>query len=169
MTNAESAAAHLLNNPSFAGLSLSEATEFLRNGRPRSYQAGEVLIREGAEGTALIVVTAGQVEVSRGGRRLALLGPGATIGEMSLVDPGPRSATVMGRRSGDIIELDRETFIAELEAGSAVSVKALQSITETVFKRLVEVNKKVEREMVTPRGNVFGRLWRGLTTRRRGA
>ena len=70
-------------------------------------------------------------------------------------------------RAGSLIELDRTTFISDLEGGGTVSVKALQSITETVFKRLVEVNNQVETEMVTPRGNVFGRLWRGITTRRK--
>jgi CRP-like cAMP-binding protein len=168
MTNTERAAEHLLNNPSFSGLNPSEAREFLRDGTPRSFAVGEVLLKEGAVGTSLIIVTAGEVEVSRGGRRLALLGPGDTLGEMSLVDPGPRSATVTARRSGSLIEVDRTTFVNDLEAGGTVSIKALQCITETVFKRLVEVNNQVETEMVTPRGNVFGRLWRGITTRRKG-
>jgi len=168
MTNAERAAEHLLNNPSFSGLNSGEASEFLSGGKSRSFGLGEVLLKEGSVGTTMIVVTAGEVEVSRGGRRLALLGPGATLGEMSLVDPGPRSATVTARRAGTLLEIDRASFIHRLEAGEAVSIKALQSITETVFKRLIEVNSQVETEMVTPRGNVFGRLWRGITTRRKG-
>ncbi len=60
---------------------------------------GEVLFREGDEGDQLYVVTEGKVKLGRtsaDGREnlLAILGPGQMFGELSLFDPGPRSATV---------------------------------------------------------------------------
>ncbi|TDE00494.1 Crp/Fnr family transcriptional regulator [Jiangella asiatica] len=59
---------------------------------------GETLFREGDEGDRVYVVTEGKVKLGRtapDGREnlLALLGPGQMFGELSLFDPGPRSAT----------------------------------------------------------------------------
>jgi len=60
---------------------------------------GEVLFSEGAAGDRLYIVTEGKVKLGRSsadGREnlLAILGPGQMFGELSLFDPGPRSATV---------------------------------------------------------------------------
>jgi CRP/FNR family cyclic AMP-dependent transcriptional regulator len=59
---------------------------------------GEVLFHEGDEGDRIYVVTEGKIKLGRtapDGREnlLALLGPGQMFGELSLFDPGPRSAT----------------------------------------------------------------------------
>jgi CRP-like cAMP-binding protein len=60
---------------------------------------GEVLFSEGDSGDRLYIVTEGKVKLGRSsadGREnlLAILGPGQMFGELSLFDPGPRSATV---------------------------------------------------------------------------
>jgi CRP-like cAMP-binding protein len=59
---------------------------------------GEVLFREGDAGDRVYVVSSGKIKLGRAapdGREnlLALLGPGQMFGELSLFDPGPRSAT----------------------------------------------------------------------------
>jgi CRP-like cAMP-binding protein len=167
VTSATRAAEHLVTNQSFSRLSPVEASDFLDGGRVRSFGIGEVLLREGDHGETMIVVTAGQIEVRLGDYLLAVLGPGDTLGEMSLIDPGPRSATAVARRSGTLIEIQREAFDARLAAGDKAAIKALQSITETVFSRLVSVNEQVRDEVLTPRGNVFTRLWRGIRSRGR--
>jgi CRP-like cAMP-binding protein len=159
------AAEHLLTNPSFARLSPAEAEEFLKGGEVRSFGIGEVLLREGDPGDSLLVVTAGSVSVRTGDLELAVVGPGATLGEMSLVDPGPRSATLVAVKSGTMIQIGRDEFDARLAAGDPVAIKALQSITDAVFERLVAVSQQVRDEIETPRGNVFTRLWHGLRKR----
>lgn len=169
MTTAERAAEHLITNPSFTSLSLAEAAEFLSGGKARSFGIGEVLLEEGAPGDTLLVITAGRVSVRTGELQLAILGPGATLGEMSLVDPAPRSATVVGIKSGTLIEIFRESFDVLLTKGDPVAIKALQSITDAVLGRLLAVSQRVRVELETPRGNVFLRLWQGLAGRvRRG-
>ena len=60
---------------------------------------GEVLFHEGDTGDKLYIVGEGKVKLGRtsaDGREnlLAILGPGQMFGELSLFDPGPRSATV---------------------------------------------------------------------------
>jgi CRP-like cAMP-binding protein len=76
-----------------------EAAAALRASMVETHLArGEVLFREGDEGDRVYVVTRGKVKLGRtspDGREnlLALLGPGQMFGELSLFDPGPRSAT----------------------------------------------------------------------------
>ena len=62
-------------------------------------EIGEVIFREGEEGSAMYVVLAGEVEITKMSRngvdaRVAMLGPGDWFGEMSIVDIQPRSASV---------------------------------------------------------------------------
>ena len=59
-----------------------------------SFAPDAVLTREGQEGGLLYVVIDGEAVVSRRGRRIGTLGPGEVIGELSLIDGGPRSAEV---------------------------------------------------------------------------
>ena len=68
----------------------------------RVLQAGEVLFKEGDPGDCAFVIESGQLEVSRVddgvNQVLALLGPGEMIGEMSLLDKLPRSASATARQ-----------------------------------------------------------------------
>jgi CRP/FNR family cyclic AMP-dependent transcriptional regulator len=80
--------------------------------------AGEWVFREGDAGSALYVILEGEMEVLKenehGGRTLiAMLGPGDWIGEMSIVDIQPRSASV------------RATARSRLLAVSAADLDAL--------------------------------------------
>jgi CRP-like cAMP-binding protein len=85
--------------PLFSGLD-DEAAQALSSSMIESrLRRGEVLFHEGDEGDRLYVVTEGKVKLGRtsaDGREnlLAILGPGQMFGELSLFDPGPRSATV---------------------------------------------------------------------------
>jgi CRP-like cAMP-binding protein len=85
--------------PLFSGLD-DEAAQALSSSMVESrLRRGEVLFHEGDEGDRLYVVTDGKVKLGRtsaDGREnlLAILGPGQMFGELSLFDPGPRSATV---------------------------------------------------------------------------
>ena len=57
-------------------------------------EPGERLIRERESGRELFLIVAGQVAVTVGDQPLGTLGPGEFVGEMSLFDAAPRSATV---------------------------------------------------------------------------
>ncbi|MEE2829899.1 MAG: cyclic nucleotide-binding domain-containing protein [Myxococcota bacterium] len=167
MSPSTDASAHLIANPNYSALTEAEAASFLEGGRARSFDLGEELLREGDRGDSMIVITGGKVEVRRGKTVLAVLQAGETLGEMSLVDPAPRSATVVGLSSGTLIEISRQGFDALLSKGDPAAIKALQAMTSTVFNRLARVNEQVRDEVAVPRGNVFSRLWGALSARGR--
>jgi CRP/FNR family cyclic AMP-dependent transcriptional regulator len=85
--------------PLFSGLDDDAAEALSASMVENRVMRGDVLFREGDEGDRLYVVTEGKVKLGRtsaDGREnlLAILGPGQMFGELSLFDPGPRSATV---------------------------------------------------------------------------
>ena len=55
---------------------------------------GKVLMREGEIGLEAFVIESGEAVVTRDGTELARRGPGMIVGEMALIDQGPRTATV---------------------------------------------------------------------------
>jgi CRP-like cAMP-binding protein len=80
--------------PLFKGCSKDELKLLDRATTRADYAAGHVLCREGTIGRELIILLEGQAVVERDGVQITVLGPGDFIGEMSLLDGGPRSATV---------------------------------------------------------------------------
>jgi signal transduction histidine kinase len=79
------------------------------------YDAGAIVIREGTPGDGLYVVVSGELEVSTrqaGGEELVLArrGPGDVLGEMSLLERAPRSATVRATVETEVIVLSPEAF-----------------------------------------------------------
>jgi CRP/FNR family transcriptional regulator, cyclic AMP receptor protein len=80
--------------PLFKGCSKDELKLLDRATTRADYPAGHVLCREGSIGRELIILLDGQAVVERDGVQITVLGPADFIGEMSLLDGGPRSATV---------------------------------------------------------------------------
>lgn len=72
--------------------------------------AGEVVIREGEMGDALYLVLEGTVRVRKGEREVAVLGQREVFGEMALLDPAPRSATVEAVSDATLLRLRRDDF-----------------------------------------------------------
>jgi CRP-like cAMP-binding protein len=81
---------------------------------PRSYETGEEIVVEGSTGLGLFVITGGRVEVTRGSGDdkvvFAELGNGDLLGEMSLVDDQPRSATVRTLEPTTCLLITRGSF-----------------------------------------------------------
>lgn len=69
--------------------------------------AGSVLIEEGAVEAHLFAVVEGRVRVHRGGRTLLEHGPGATVGELAVLVPQPRSATVTVVEPALLLRVDK--------------------------------------------------------------
>ena len=77
--------------------------------------AGYVLVYEGDWGDEVFVVADGEARVTAGGRTLAVLGASAVIGEIAVLDPAPRTATVTALTSMRCFVLNRDAFDALLD------------------------------------------------------
>jgi CRP/FNR family transcriptional regulator, cyclic AMP receptor protein len=98
-----------------------------------SFFDGDTLMREGAVEDWLFVIVEGEVEVTRSDRRVTL-GPGSVVGELAVLDPQPRSATVTALSQALTFRLRREAFQQAVETQPEIAVGV---ITELV-RRLRE-------------------------------
>jgi MFS family permease len=95
--------------------------------RARRAEAGEEIIREGEAGDLFYVVGSGEVDVTQDGRSLGTLGPGESFGEIALLRPVPRTATVVARGDVELYTLDRDEFVAAV-TGHPESREAVDAV-----------------------------------------
>jgi CRP/FNR family cyclic AMP-dependent transcriptional regulator len=96
----------------FEGLTSSELDEIVAICQRRRFKKGDVLTVEGDIGEDLFIVMDGTVEIlikrdKKSPKIVIHLGVGQLIGEMSLVDRGPRSATVRAIQDPTIVQVIR--------------------------------------------------------------
>jgi len=113
----------------------------------RTLSGAEVVFSQGDPGDFLVVITDGQFDLIRNGTtgevHLADLGPGTILGHVSLVDGGPRSATLRARDGGSIATLDRQTFAALWQDPSPDAVQLQMRVTQLVIEELRVANRKL--------------------------
>lgn len=125
-----------------------------------SLMRGEVLFREGQRGDRLYVIVTGKIKLGRSstdGREnlMAILGPGEMFGELSLFDPGPRTATATAVADTELIGMGNESLHEYLKDRPAVSLALLASLA----RRLRRTNDSVADLVFT---DVPGRVAKAL-------
>ena len=125
----------LADVPLFAELSRRDRSKVAGAARIKRFGDGTILMRAGEPGEALHVVLDGEVRVRPAGRRALTLGIGALVGELALIDGGPRTATVLAR--GDVVTLSitRAAFRKLLVREPRLAL----AITEELARRLRSV------------------------------
>ena len=112
----------------FRGCTREEFSELARITTEVDVPAGEVLCHEGEIGKECFFVVDGTAAVTIGGEEVNTIGPGGFFGEMSLLDGGPRVATVTARTPMDLLALSRPEFVALLDHVPTVSARMLASL-----------------------------------------
>ncbi|HVG68004.1 MAG TPA: cyclic nucleotide-binding domain-containing protein [Gaiellales bacterium] len=128
-----SAKVELLRNvPLFSGLSAKELMSLSRLMDEIDLKPGTVIIREGNTGGEFFIVIEGTIEVKRKGRRLARLGPGDYLGEIALIDHGPRTATAMVETEARLLVLASREFHSMLASDPRIENKILRTLAARV-------------------------------------
>lgn len=96
---------------------------------PAELAAGTVLTRQGTSGGLAYVIADGRAEVVRGGKRLAVLGPGDMVGELSLLDGEPRSATVRALTDMEVLEISAQDLNRLLRKAPSVRRRLLEALS----------------------------------------
>jgi CRP/FNR family transcriptional regulator, cyclic AMP receptor protein len=91
---------------------------------------GRVLTRQGEPGWECFVIAEGQATATLRGRRAASLGPGDVVGEMSLLDQGPRSATVTAKTDMHLLVLTSRSFSALIHRFPRVARRIMAALAE---------------------------------------
>ena len=97
-------------------------------GSPRTYEPGEKVFIEGSPGSTMYVVLDGNIEISVGGKSMEVAGRGTIIGEMALIDPSPRSATVVAKDYCVLAQVNQSQFLSLMEKVPLFSLSVMQSL-----------------------------------------
>ena len=102
--------ARLRTVPFFSNMSKKELAALAQQTDDIDVPAGKVLAREGDVGDEFFIIDSGSAEVTRGGERVADLGPGDFFGEMALLDADRRTATVTATSPMSLVVMTRSSF-----------------------------------------------------------
>jgi CRP-like cAMP-binding protein len=94
--------------------------------------AGTTLVREGDHGRELYVIIRGTAEVFRGNRRLRELVPGEFFGEMALLHPAPRTASVTARTDMRVMILEARAMEVILGKERSLGNRLLETMAQRV-------------------------------------
>jgi CRP-like cAMP-binding protein len=120
--------------PLFEGLSKKHLRFIGRLTTEASLPAGTVLAEQGERGREVMVLLSGSVVVRRNKRKIAELGAGDIVGEMSLVSKQPRNATVVATSEVEVLLLDAREFSSLLGAEPKVALKILETVAARVME-----------------------------------
>jgi CRP-like cAMP-binding protein len=123
---------HLRQVPLFSSCSNKDLEKIARAGDEIQMPAGSVIVDQGQTGREAFVLIEGSASVYRNGQAVTTLGPGVVIGELSLLDHGPRTATVKCDTDCTLMVISQRHFMGVLDEVPALSHKLLASLASMV-------------------------------------
>ncbi len=127
----------------FSGLTDEQLAQVAGIFEVRSLEEGEVLFRQGEIGDTMCLIRDGFVSVtvetgeSPAGRTIVNLGPGQSVGEMALIDHGPRSATVRAATPGtQIAAVTRAALERLCEENTEIGYRIMRNIAADLSFRI---------------------------------
>ncbi len=130
--------------PLFAGLDQESAESLIAQMTTTHMERGDILFHEGDPGDRLYVLGEGKIKLGQSspdGREniLAVLGPGEMFGELSLFDPGPRTATATAVAETQVLALSTEQLREYLSGRPQVALTLLAALA----RRLRRTNESL--------------------------
>jgi CRP-like cAMP-binding protein len=123
---------HLTSVSLFSACSAKELKAVGRATDEVTLSAGRVLCEQGALGREAFVIVEGSAEVRRNGRKVATLGPGDCVGELALLDHGPRTATVTAATDLRVLVLGAREFSGIVDEVPSIAHKLMRSLAARI-------------------------------------
>jgi CRP/FNR family cyclic AMP-dependent transcriptional regulator len=123
---------HFASVPLFSECSKKELKMIAKCAVVEPRATGATLVVEGQPGTNAFVILQGSCRVLRNGRRVGEVGPGGVIGELSMLNRGPRNATVIAESPLEVAMLERRDFLDLLEHSPSICHKLLVRLAARV-------------------------------------
>ena len=146
--------------PLFSALTPAQSASIADAIVKRRFKRAEMVVEQGKKTDALFIILTGRARVTSADSRgreviLATLQPGDYIGEMSLIDDEPHSATVRTEIQTDVLMLNRAAFSRCLPENSSMSYNIMRGLVQ----RLRHADRKIESLALM---DVYGRVARSL-------
>ena len=137
-------------SPLLANFSAEDVAQLSTFGESRSYVAGETIIEEGEDNRHLYLVLKGTVEVLKKGEQgvqhIAEIGTSGSLGEISIFDPGPSSATVKALKDVEVWRATQANLERMHEVRPKVAYRLVTRICGVLAKRLRQLNDRFVEE-----------------------
>ncbi len=146
--------------PLFSLLTVAQAEVISGAVIKRRFKRGEALVEQGQKSNALFILLTGRARVMTSDSRgreviLATLAQGDYLGEMSIIDNEPHSATVRAEVATDVLMLGRAEFARCLTENASMSLVVMRGLV----KRLRHADRKIESLALL---DVYGRVAHAL-------
>ena len=146
--------------PLFSLLTVTQAEVISGAVIKRRFKRGEALVEQGQKSNALFILLTGRARVMTSDSRgreviLATLAQGDYLGEMSIIDNEPHSATVRAEVQTDVLMLGRAEFARCLTENASMSLVVMRGLV----KRLRHADRKIESLALL---DVYGRVAHAL-------
>jgi serine/threonine protein phosphatase PrpC len=122
--------------PFFHDLDMKEIIRVVNLTEVRAYAPSDLIIAEGQAGDEMFIILTGKVRLHKGDAFITHLGPGSFVGELSLIDSQPRSASVSAEEASRALVLRRSDFIRLVKTESSLSSRLLWNVLQVVTARL---------------------------------
>ena len=146
--------------PLFSTLTQAQAESVADSVVKRRFKRGECIVEQGKKSNCLAIVLTGRARVVTTDTRgreviLATMNPGDYVGEMSLIDNQPHSATVRAEVQTDVLILGRTEFARCLPENTSMAYAVMRGVVQ----RLRHADRKIESLALM---DVYGRVARAL-------
>lgn len=131
----------LERHPLLVHLEPAQLARIAKAGEIESYNPGERIVADGTLGDALFLILSGQTAVHRGSQTFATLAAGELFGEMSLVEPVARSASVTAMSPTFVFRLPHDALRTLISEDAQVASVLLVQIVKVLSERLRRANQ----------------------------
>jgi CRP/FNR family transcriptional regulator, cyclic AMP receptor protein len=150
----------------FAACRADELADLLGLSSQNVMKKGQTLLLQGDPGDSLIILLTGNARVTmvaQNGREITLdyADPGAVLGEISVLDGGERSASVIALSEGRYLRLTRAAFEAFVERQPGMAWRLMKELA----RRLRQTNSTIESDRAFASGPRLARFLQRLTLR----
>lgn len=119
--------------PLFEGLPERDLNRLLEMAEPVHLAPGQILMKEGESSGSLYIVQDGEFEITKRSAdqdiRIAVRGAGEVLGEMSLLDQSPHSASVRALCESNLLRISQDSFRELITSSSAAALAILHTVT----------------------------------------
>ena len=123
---------HLASVPLFSGFSTKELRDVAKATFELTLDSGKEFVTQGEVGREAFIIVEGHADVIRNGTTIAQLGPGGVVGELSLLDHGPRTASVVAAGPLTVLVLGPREFSGLLDEVPTLTHKILAYLASRV-------------------------------------
>jgi len=130
----------LKQNALFKETPVDQLAHLIQIARTQKLPENAEFIKEGETGDELFIIMDGEVSVTRRGKEIARLGIGDCIGELSIIDKEPRSATVKTTKQSLLLSLKRNDFLLTLKSNPTIAINVMKVIADRLRSTLSQYN-----------------------------